>query len=217
MHLIGITNNGINLETSTLRFKFPTATVITSFAKSNNYSSWTDNQLVTALQVKNAINEQNHTISHKTSIVNGDIGRFCEMNGNIYNETIGPSDCICCTTLATELTQKIVGIITEENKFASHGDVLVFVDDGEYNIGDLLVPTPTGARIANDDEKMFIMINGLPRVRVANTEIRNYQIKILIEEEEEEYSDNDGGTYVIKKPIYSYEPSDQKYIACFIA
>jgi hypothetical protein len=40
------------------------------------------------------------------------------------------------------------------------------VDDGEYHLGDLLVPTPTGSRVATDEDKLFIMLNGLPRVRV---------------------------------------------------
>jgi hypothetical protein len=34
----------------------------------------------------------------------------------------------------------------------------------------LLVPTLTGAKVANEEEKLFIMINGLPRVRVTSVD-----------------------------------------------
>jgi hypothetical protein len=59
-------------------------------------------------------------------------------------------------------------VFANDGAFASHGDVLVIVDDGEYHLGDLLVPTTTGSRVATEEEKLFIMINGLPRVRVTS-------------------------------------------------
>jgi hypothetical protein len=40
------------------------------------------------------------------------------------------------------------------------------VIDGEYRLGDLLVPCENGARVATDEEKITIMMNGLPKVRV---------------------------------------------------
>jgi hypothetical protein len=43
---------------------------------------------------------------------------------------------------------------------------LVKVDDGEYVLGDILVPTETGSRVATEEEELFIMRKGLPRVRV---------------------------------------------------
>jgi hypothetical protein len=83
--------------------------------------------------------------------------------------------------LSTALSNRVLGIITDNNQltassssscgsFASHGDVLVVVDDGEYHLGDLLVPTLTGARVATDEDKLFIMLNGLPRVRVTSVD-----------------------------------------------
>jgi hypothetical protein len=110
----------------------------------------------------------------------GPLGRFCEMTGEIFDHPNGITitDCICKVRMATEISNKIIGIITkgpqmieeklEHGSFASHGDVLVIVDDGEYHLGDLLVPTLTGARVAKADEKLTIMLNGLPRVRVTS-------------------------------------------------
>jgi hypothetical protein len=111
------------------------------------------------------------TITHKTDVSSPEKGRFCEMTGEIYDypNGIDTTDCICKVKLATEISNRIVGIITADDKFASHGDVLVIVDEEyEYELGDLLVPTQTGSRPATADEKMTIMLNGLPRVRVSS-------------------------------------------------
>jgi hypothetical protein len=109
----------------------------------------------------------NMTITHHTS-TDDLIGRFCETTGVIYDgyDKVTSKDCITKQKLSTELNNKILGIITDKNEFASHGDVLVAVDKGEYQLGDLLVPTETGARVATNDEKLIIMVNGLPRVRI---------------------------------------------------
>jgi hypothetical protein len=125
-----------------------------------NKATFTINGTVVADNIKSM------TVLHMTEITNPNIGRFCEATGHIWHETITITDCICTVELATSLTTRLVGIITSETQFASHGDVLVQVDDGSYCIGDLLVPTATGAKVATEEEKLFIMINGLPRVRV---------------------------------------------------
>jgi hypothetical protein len=110
----------------------------------------------------------NATITHETNISDPSIGRFCETTGEIYDgyTQVGITDCITKQKLCTTLSTKLLGIITSDNTFASHGDVLVKVDDGEYKLGDILVPTATSARVASEEEKLFIMVNGLPRVRV---------------------------------------------------
>jgi hypothetical protein len=124
--------------------------------------------------------EGHNTILHNTTVESGEIGRFCDCSGDIYDypRGVGITDCIATIRAATSLTPKLLGIITGEERFASHGDVLVRVDttddDGAsiaYELGDLLVPTFTGARKATNDEKMFIALNGLPRVRVVSTEL----------------------------------------------
>jgi hypothetical protein len=108
------------------------------------------------------------TITHETDVTDYNLGSFCETTGLIYSnyEKVGITDCITGVKVSTTLSVKILGIITDNNQFASHGDVLVKVVDGEYHLGDLLVPTENGARVATDDEKMFICLNGLPKVRV---------------------------------------------------
>jgi hypothetical protein len=118
------------------------------------------------------------TITHSTNII-GDIGTFCEATGEIYDgyEKIGQTDCICKVKQSTSLNKKIVGIITSENDFASHGDVLVKVNslDG-LEIGDILVPDTTGyARKANDGDLMYMMLHSIPMPKVTslNTGIDN--------------------------------------------
>jgi hypothetical protein len=118
-----------------------------------------------------ADNISNMTVTHKTEVSEPEVGRFCETTGEITSlEQIGITDCICKVKVATTLSNKIMGIITAGGSFASPGDVLVVVDDGEYHLGDLLVPTETGARVATDDDKLFIMLNGLPKVRVTSVD-----------------------------------------------
>jgi hypothetical protein len=137
-----------------------------------------------------AHNLENMTVTHMTEVYDPHIGRFCETTNELfdYDRPINVTDCICKVKLSTVLSNKILGIITKDNQltasssespipkdevrsspcgsFASHGDVLVIVDDGEYHIGDLLVPTLTGSRVATDEDKLFMMLNGLPRVRI---------------------------------------------------
>jgi hypothetical protein len=145
-------------------------------SSTDSWDSWgTTPKLVDSGTVKWAItnySKGNVTITHKTNVREPQVGRFCETTGEIYDgyKQIGITDCICKVGLSTELSTKVVGIITDGDNFASHGDVLVLVDEGEYHLGDLLVPTATGARAALEDEKLFIMINGLPRVRVTSVD-----------------------------------------------
>ncbi len=117
------------------------------------------------------------TITHHTN-VSGEIGTFCEATGEIYDgyDTIDNTDCICKVRTASVLSNKIVGIITRDNEFASHGDVLVKVVPGSYNIGDILAPAENGyGRKATNEELQFMMLNSLPMVKITsiNTGIAN--------------------------------------------
>ena len=101
-------------------------------------------------------------------------GTFCETTGKIYDKykEIGPTDCICQVKQSTSLNKKIVGIITSEKDFASHGDVLVRVNSLEgLEVGDILIPDSTGfARKAAESELMFIMMYGIPLVKITSLE-----------------------------------------------
>ena len=133
------------------------------------------------------------TITHRTNITDfapEKLGCFCETTGelaNVYGADYEPTltratDAITKVRPANALTNKIMGIITDERTIASHGDVLCVVvqnkltqnQDGTttdeqllYNVGDLLVPDITGlCRVATKTERKFAMINQitLPRI-----------------------------------------------------
>ena len=117
------------------------------------------------------------TVSHRTN-VDGEIGTFCEATGEIYDgyEEITNTDCICKVKSASTLSNKVVGIITRDNEFASHGDALVKVVPGPYNIGDILAPAENGyGRKATNEELQFMLLNSLPMVKITsmNTGIAN--------------------------------------------
>jgi hypothetical protein len=126
-------------------------------------SNWNEIQYLT---------EQSHTVTHITDVENFDqeqVGAFCETNGGIYSgyNRIAPTDCICQVIRSKQLNRKIVGIIVSEDKFASHGDALVKVGAGTFRVGDLLVPKGDGtARVATEDDKWQVAINGIPRVKI---------------------------------------------------
>ena len=110
------------------------------------------------------------TITHQTNC-DGEIGTFCETNGEIYDgyEKITETDCICQVVQSTTLNPKIVGVITGENQFASHGDVLMKVVPGTYHLGDILCPDITGlARIASETELQYMMLHAIPRPKITS-------------------------------------------------
>ena len=119
------------------------------------------------------------TVTHRTNVT-GEVGTFCESNGKIYNgyEKITNTDCICQVQTAKTLNKKIVGILTSENTFASHGDVLVKVQDNtELRVGDILCPDEHGyGRLATDEELMFMMLHAIPRPKITsiNTGLDDY-------------------------------------------
>ena len=122
------------------------------------------------------------TITHKTNVIGlthenitspAEIGTFCETNGGIYDgyEEIAETDCICQVVQSTTLNSKIVGIITSNDQFASHGDCLVKVVPGTYKLGDILVPDITGyARVATETELQFMMLHAIPRPKITSLE-----------------------------------------------
>ena len=126
---------------------------------------------------KGTIWSASQTVTHATN-VSGEIGTFCEATGEIYDgyDKIDNTDCICKVRSASALSSKVVGIITRDNEFASHGDVLVKVVPGSYNIGDILAPAENGyGRKATSEELQFMVLNSLPMVKITsiNTGIAN--------------------------------------------
>ena len=142
---------------------------------------WGHCRKLTNVQV--SIEYDSQTITHATNVT-GEIGTFCETTGDIYtgygtvtdssgnvHTNTGPTDCICQVAQTNELSSRVVGIICGTDKFASHGDVLVKVVPGEYNLGDILAPDTSGyARIATNEEKMFMMLNAIPRPKITGLE-----------------------------------------------
>jgi phage baseplate assembly protein gpV len=117
----------------------------------------------------------NQTINHKTNVFSDDIGCFCESTGEIYDgyKEITYTDCICKVKQSHGLNKKIVGIITGENTFASHGDVLVKLAAGcAPEVGDILCPDEDGyGKVASDSELMFMMMNAIPRPKITSLNV----------------------------------------------
>jgi hypothetical protein len=169
VYLNAISNDGekniqLTLNTTQIEAAYNTNTMFTCSPRSD--SNECDFYVHGDIHAENI--QSSMTITHKTDVSDCNLGRFCESTGLIFSkyEEVGIKDCITGVKLATTLNTKILGIVTSETQFASHGDVLVKVVDGEYHLGDLLVPTENGARVATEEEKLFIMLNGLPKVRV---------------------------------------------------
>ena len=97
---------------------------------------------------------------------------FCESNGKIYDgyEKIGETDCVCQVKQSKTLNKKIVGIITSETQFASHGDVLVKVNDiSDCSVGDILCPDENGCgKVASEQDLMFMMLHAIPRPKITS-------------------------------------------------
>jgi hypothetical protein len=126
------------------------------------------------------------TITHCTTIVGFEpeqIGTFCESTGELadvydmdgvpYVPTLDrATDAICKVRHCKAFTPKIVGIITDYNQYASHGDILCrCVNDDQfsikYEVGDLLFPDETGlCRVATHEEKLLCAIDQvcLPKI-----------------------------------------------------
>ena len=97
-----------------------------------------------------------------------------ETLGKIYDgyDKIDQTDCICQVQQSNSLNKKIVGIICSDTEFASHGDVLVKVAEGEYEIGDILCPDENGyGRKATDEELMFMMLHAIPRPKITSLDV----------------------------------------------
>ena len=117
----------------------------------------------------------NQTILHKTDVISGEPGTFCETNGGIYTgyDKIDTTDCICQVQQSTTLNTKIVGIITSSDHFASHGDVLVKIVPGTYHLGDILCPDISGkARKATETELQFMMLHAIPRAKITSLDTK---------------------------------------------
>lgn len=113
------------------------------------------------------------TITHQTNIVGEyNTGTFCEATGEIFDgyDKITSTDCICKVQTSNVLNKRIVGIICDNNTFASHGDVIVkVVPDSTYEIGDILTPTANGYGMkASISDMEFMMLNAIPRAKITS-------------------------------------------------
>jgi hypothetical protein len=132
------------------------------------------------LQVLGTINGNgSHTLTHKTNIINfkpDQIGCFRETTGEIadvYGSDYTPSldrscDCICKVKSSNVLNARVIGIITDYDRFANSGDVLVRVVDDVYSLGDLLVPDVSGLcrKCVDEGERLTLVLSGCPRAKI---------------------------------------------------
>jgi hypothetical protein len=114
-----------------------------------------------------------NTITHKTNIINyneNQIGTFCETTGEVadvygidYIPTLDrATDAIVRVKQSTTLNSKIIGIITKNDTFMSHGDVLCRVVLDTYSLGDILTADESGLmRKANEQDKLFMLMNSI--------------------------------------------------------
>jgi hypothetical protein len=129
-----------------------------------------------------------HTITHATNIIgfnSSQIGCACDNVGevaDVYGSDYMPSleratDAITKIRVSQGLTAQFWGVITNNNEFSTHGDVVVRVVEDTYRIGNCLAPGPDGLfHRATNDENMFMLLNGCPRVRVAAPVADNAEI-----------------------------------------
>ena len=153
---------------------------------------WTDGLYVTkGSHIAVNLLDTSKTITHLTNVItdstntSSDIGLFCVATGEIYDgySSITHTDCICKVRPTDTLSKSIVGIITAENTFATHGDCLVRISpDAVVEIGDILVPSPTGAKKATNDDLIYMMSQAIPRPKITclNTGIEGMVATILL-------------------------------------
>jgi hypothetical protein len=140
-----------------------------------NASTWTQ-----------AVGLGSQTITHRTNIVGfapEQIGTFCESTGelaDVYDRGGVPyvpsldraCDAIVKVRHSTSLNDKVLGIITDDHTFSTHGDLLCRVINTEdwsieYELGDTLVPDIQGlCRKATHTERKFAAYHQihLPRI-----------------------------------------------------
>jgi hypothetical protein len=118
------------------------------------------------------------TITHQTDVQDFDdsqIGTFCESTGElstVYGPDFEPTldracDAIVKVKQSNALNSAILGIIVGPDTFASHGDCLCLVVEGDYEVGDLLVPHESGlCRRATEQEALWAMVHrvALPKI-----------------------------------------------------
>ena len=100
-------------------------------------------------------------------------------------ELINPTAPMFKVKRATTLNKNIVGVLTNINpvKFATHGEVLIKVISGTYQLGDILIPTIDGygkkATSGEIYDSLFMMI---PRAKITAllTNIPNAVSAILL-------------------------------------
>jgi hypothetical protein len=168
-----ITNSSSNIElkTSTLKFTFgSTSTSITSFA--TDFDTWTNSQIATALQIKNAIlNVTAGRVIHKANITNPKIGFWCAA----INSVVSSSDLTPNVKSHHILDDTLLGIILDNEHYISQGPVNVVMSSYSitYDAGTLLRPSTDGAMSVPDDDKLNMAKWGVPHVRVTcnNTSI----------------------------------------------
>jgi hypothetical protein len=157
-----ITNSSsdITLKTSTLKFTFgSTTTSITSFA--TDFDTWTNSQIATALQIKNAIlNSNSGRVVHTANITSPNIGFYCEVTGTIT------SDLTPNVQTTTGNGPNTVGIIIDSTHYVTYGPVVVKVDNSSYSVGENLRPGSNGAQKCSEVDLGYLASYGCPHVRI---------------------------------------------------
>ena len=107
------------------------------------------------------------------------------VTGEIYDgyEKVSNTNCICKVKQSSSLNSKIVGIICSEDKFASHGDVLVKVVPDTYELGDILCPDDKGyGKKASETDLMYMMLHAIPRPKITSldTAVEGYVACFLV-------------------------------------
>jgi hypothetical protein len=102
------------------------------------------------------------------------VGELADVYGSSFTPSLDrATDAITKVTISNGLTNKFWGVITKNNEFSTHGDVIVRVVNDTYTVGDVLAPGEGGIfHRASQEDKVNMALNGSPMVKVAGRLLR---------------------------------------------
>jgi hypothetical protein len=158
---------------------------LTGFATYDaQWTNWDDTHLVTAAEIKSAIQAGTGTPSSvilTTTVENyeeNQIGCFCQTTGILLN----PDSPVVKvfkwnSTFGAATAKLIVGIIQGPNSVLTHGPVFCRQSGPSiaFEVGDFLVPSEdlNGCKPATNQEPTTIISSGMPRVRIMHGQLEN--------------------------------------------